>query len=142
MKFVVVTACPTGIAHSAMAAEALEQAAIEKGHEIQIEIHGASGAEFVDSEAIRDADAIIFALDATVAERERFVGRRPSRSACARPSTSLPKSWRGPRPPPGMARRRRLLLGRTYWRRTQMMMKPSPSARAAGDGGRRSGAGS
>ena len=75
MRFVGVTACPTGIAHSAMAAEALEQAAIEKGHDIEIEIHGASGAEFVDPQVIKDADAIIFALDASVAERQRFAGR-------------------------------------------------------------------
>ena len=54
MKFVGVTACPTGIAHSAMAAEALETAAKEKGHDIGIEIHGASGAEFVDRQAIRE----------------------------------------------------------------------------------------
>ena len=75
MKFVGVTACPTGIAHSAMAAEALEEAAREKGHEIEVEIHGASGAEFVETSTIRDADAIIFALDASVAERQRFDGR-------------------------------------------------------------------
>ena len=75
MKFVGVTACPTGIAHSAMAAEALEEAAREKGHDIEVEIHGASGAEFVEPETIRDADAVIFALDASVAERGRFDGR-------------------------------------------------------------------
>ena len=75
MKFVGVTACPTGIAHSAMAAEALEEAAREKGHEIEVEIHGASGAEFVEPETIHDADAVIFALDASVAERGRFDGR-------------------------------------------------------------------
>jgi fructose PTS system EIIBC or EIIC component len=75
MKFVGVTACPTGIAHSAMAAEALETAAKEKGHDIGIEIHGASGAEFVDRQVIRDADAIIIAADATVAERNRFEGK-------------------------------------------------------------------
>ena len=75
MKFVGVTACPTGIAHSAMAAEALETAAKEKGHDIGIEIHGASGAEFVDRQVIREADAIIIAADATVAERNRFEGK-------------------------------------------------------------------
>ena len=75
MKFVGVTACPTGIAHSAMAAEALEQAALDKGHEMEVEIHGASGAVFVEPSVIRDADAIIFALDASVAERQRFTGR-------------------------------------------------------------------
>jgi PTS system fructose-specific IIC component len=75
MKFVGVTACPTGIAHSAMAAEALETAAKEKGHDIEIEIHGASGAEFADRQVIREADAIIIAADATVAERNRFEGK-------------------------------------------------------------------
>lgn len=75
MKFVGVTACPTGIAHSAMAAEALETAAKEKGHDIEIEIHGASGAEFVGRQVIREADAIIIAADATVAERNRFEGK-------------------------------------------------------------------
>ncbi|MGI8649474.1 MAG: fructose PTS transporter subunit IIB, partial [Rubrobacter sp.] len=75
MKFVGVTACPTGIAHSAMAAEAIEQAARDKGHEIEVEIHGAMGAEFVSPETIRDADAIIFATDANVSERGRFDGK-------------------------------------------------------------------
>ena len=75
MKFVGVTACPTGIARSAMAAEALEEAAREKENDIEVEIHGASGAEYVEPETIRDADAVIFALDASVAERGRFDGR-------------------------------------------------------------------
>jgi PTS system fructose-specific IIC component len=75
VKFIGVTACPTGIAHSAMAAEALETAAKEKGHEIWIEIHGASGVDFVDPQVIRDADAVMIASDATVAERGRFAGK-------------------------------------------------------------------
>lgn len=75
MKFIGVTACPTGIAHSAMAAEALETAAKEKGHEIWIEIHGASGVDFVDPQVIKDADAVMIASDATVAERGRFAGK-------------------------------------------------------------------
>lgn len=75
MKFVGVTACPTGIAHSAMAAEALETAAKDKGHDIGIEVHGASGAEFVDQQVIKDADAIIIAADANVSERNRFDGK-------------------------------------------------------------------
>lgn len=75
MKFVGVTACPTGIAHSAMAAESLEEAVKDTEHEIEVEIHGASGAEFVDKQTIKDADAIIIAADATVAERDRFDGK-------------------------------------------------------------------
>ncbi len=75
MKFVGVTACPTGIAHSAMAAESLEEAIKNTEHEIEVEIHGASGAEFVDKQTIKEADAIIIAADATVAERNRFDGK-------------------------------------------------------------------
>ena len=75
MKFVGVTACPTGIAHSAMAAEALETKAKEMGHEMEIEIHGAAGADFVDRQVITDADAVIIASDATVSERNRFDGK-------------------------------------------------------------------
>ncbi len=75
MKFIGVTACPTGIAHSAMAAEALETTAKDKGHDIEIEIHGAAGADYVSPQAIKDADAIIFATDASVAEKGRFDGK-------------------------------------------------------------------
>lgn len=72
MKFVAVTSCPTGIAHSEMAAEALETAAREAGHEIHVEVQGAAGAPPIDITIINDADAAIFAVDAMVRERERF----------------------------------------------------------------------
>jgi fructose PTS system EIIBC or EIIC component len=72
MRFVAVTTCPTGIAHSEMAAEALETAAREKGHEIQVEVQGASGAPPLAPDVIGAADAVIFAADAAVRERERF----------------------------------------------------------------------
>ncbi len=74
MKLIGVTSCPTGIAHSAMAAEAIEQAAKDRGHEIEVEIHGASGVDKVSRQTIESADAVIVAADATVAERERFSG--------------------------------------------------------------------
>jgi fructose PTS system EIIBC or EIIC component len=74
MKFVAVTSCPTGIAHSEMAAEALEVAAREKGHEIHVEVQGASGAAPFDPQVIAEADAVIFAVDAAVRDRERFAG--------------------------------------------------------------------
>lgn len=57
-----------------MAAEALEQAAKDKGHEIEVEVHGAAGADKVSPETIRQADAVIVAADATISERERFSG--------------------------------------------------------------------
>ena len=44
MKIVAVTSCPTGIAHTYMAAESLEEAAKEAGHSIAVETQGAAGA--------------------------------------------------------------------------------------------------
>ena len=75
MKIVAVTSCPTGIAHTYMAAEALEQAAKDAGHEIQVETQGAAGAEAVPDAAIADADAVVFAADVEVRNRERFAGK-------------------------------------------------------------------
>jgi fructose PTS system EIIBC or EIIC component len=74
VKLVAVTACPTGIAHSAMAAEALEVAAREAGHEIEVEIQGAAGGPGISAATIAAADAVIFAVDAGVRERSRFDG--------------------------------------------------------------------
>jgi PTS system fructose-specific IIB component len=72
MKFVAVTACPTGIAHSQMGAENLEQEAKRRGHDIKVEIQGAMGAENeLSSEEIADADAVIIAADTSV-NRDRF----------------------------------------------------------------------
>ena len=74
MKIVAVTSCPTGIAHTYMAAEALEKAAKARGHEIVVETQGSGGAERVSEAAIRDADVLILAADAAVIEPERFAG--------------------------------------------------------------------
>jgi len=72
MKFVAITACPTGIAHSQMGAENLEQEARARGHDIEVEIQGAMGAENELSEADIDAaDAAIIAADTSVT-RDRF----------------------------------------------------------------------
>ena len=75
MKIVAVTSCPTGIAHTYMAAEALEQAAKAAGHDIQVETQGAAGAEAIPAEAIAAADAVVFAADVEVRDRERFAGK-------------------------------------------------------------------
>ena len=75
MKIVAVTSCPTGIAHTYMAAEALEQAAKNAGHEIIVETQGSAGAERLTPEQIRSADAVIFAADVEVRDRERFAGK-------------------------------------------------------------------
>ncbi|RRR98590.1 PTS fructose transporter subunit IIBC [Glycomyces terrestris] len=75
MKLVAVTSCPTGIAHTYMAAEALEQAAKDAGHEIHVETQGAAGAEPLDPAVIAAADAVIFAADVNVREKDRFAGK-------------------------------------------------------------------
>ncbi|HEX2806354.1 MAG TPA: fructose PTS transporter subunit IIB, partial [Kineosporiaceae bacterium] len=66
MKLVAVTSCPTGIAHTYMAAEALEQAARAAGHEISVETQGAAGADPIPPEVIAAADAVIFGADVEV----------------------------------------------------------------------------
>ncbi|QCS41747.1 PTS fructose transporter subunit IIB [Natrinema versiforme] len=72
MKFVAVTSCPTGIAHSQMAAENLEQTAQANGHEIDVEVQGAMGQENeLSSEAIEAAEAVIIAADTSV-NQDRF----------------------------------------------------------------------
>jgi PTS system fructose-specific IIC component len=75
MKFVAVTACPTGIAHTYMAAEALEEAAKAAGHELTVETQGSAGAERLSPQQIADADAVIFAADVEVRDRDRFAGK-------------------------------------------------------------------
>jgi fructose-specific phosphotransferase system IIB component len=75
MKFVAVTSCPTGIAHTYMAAEALEQAAADAGDEIHVETQGSAGSDPLDPQTIAAADAVIFAADVEVRGRERFAGK-------------------------------------------------------------------
>jgi len=75
MRFVAVTSCPTGIAHTYMAAEALEQAARAAGHEIEVETQGAAGSDPIAPATIAAADAVIFAADVEVRDRERFAGK-------------------------------------------------------------------
>ncbi|NKQ57782.1 PTS fructose transporter subunit IIBC [Amycolatopsis sp. K13G38] len=75
MKLVAVTSCPTGIAHTYMAAEALEQAAKAAGHEILVETQGAAGSEPLPAGRIADAEAVVFAADVEVRDKERFAGK-------------------------------------------------------------------
>lgn len=74
-KLVAVTSCPTGIAHTYMAAEALQMAAQEMGMEIKVETQGSVGAENVISEKeLKEADAVIIAADTNV-DKSRFAGK-------------------------------------------------------------------
>lgn len=73
MKIVAVTACPTGIAHTYMAAEQLEKTAKSLGHQIKVETQGAMGIENELGETeIRQAQVAIFAVDIEIEKRERF----------------------------------------------------------------------
>ncbi|MFD8340535.1 fructose-specific PTS transporter subunit EIIC [Streptomyces solisilvae] len=76
LKLLAVTACPTGIAHTYMAAEKLAQAAESLGHSMKVETQGSIGAENVLSDNdVSEADGIIIAADKDV-DRGRFVGKR------------------------------------------------------------------
>ena len=75
MKFVAVSSCPTGIAHTYMAAEALEQAAVAAGHECVVETQGAAGSSPLDPAVIAAADGVIFAADVEVQDKGRFAGK-------------------------------------------------------------------
>jgi PTS system fructose-specific IIC component len=75
VKFVGVTSCPTGIAHTYMAAEGLEQAATAAGHEIEVETQGSAGFDPLSPETIAAADAVIFAVGVPVRDRARFAGK-------------------------------------------------------------------
>ncbi|MFD6291548.1 fructose-specific PTS transporter subunit EIIC [Streptomyces sp. NPDC060205] len=75
-RIVAVTSCPTGIAHTYMAAESLENAGREAGDvEITVETQGSAGFTRLDPAVIAAADGVIFAHDVPVREKERFAGK-------------------------------------------------------------------
>ncbi|GCD45142.1 fructose-specific PTS transporter subunit EIIC [Streptomyces paromomycinus] len=74
-RIVAVTSCPTGIAHTYMAAEALAKAGKEAGVELVVETQGSAGFERLDPEVVAAADGVIFAHDVEVRDRARFAGK-------------------------------------------------------------------
>ncbi|MCW1250033.1 fructose-specific PTS transporter subunit EIIC [Acaricomes phytoseiuli] len=74
-RLVAVTACPTGIAHTYMAADSLAAAAQEAGVELHVETQGSSGTKALDPAVIAAADAVIFAVDVDVRDKARFAGK-------------------------------------------------------------------
>ena len=75
-RLVAITACPTGVAHTFMAAEAIQQAAKKLGYDLQVETQGSVGARNpLSAQAIADADVVLLAADIEVAT-ERFAGKR------------------------------------------------------------------
>ncbi|WP_316669936.1 fructose-specific PTS transporter subunit EIIC [uncultured Propionibacterium sp.] len=73
-RVVAVTACPTGIAHTYMAADYLTASAQKAGIDLRAEPQGSSGYEPLPPEVIKAADAVIFATDVGVKGRNRFAG--------------------------------------------------------------------
>lgn len=75
-RLVAITSCPTGIAHTFMAAEGIRRAAEDLGHWVKVETQGSVGAKNVLTEDdIAEADAVIIAADTKV-DMSRFVGKR------------------------------------------------------------------
>jgi fructose-specific phosphotransferase system IIB component len=73
MKILAITACPTGIAHTYMAAECLERTGAKLGHQVKVETQGAMGVENrFTAKDIEEADALILAADIPVSGRDRF----------------------------------------------------------------------
>ena len=92
-----ITACPTGIAHTYMAADALTQTAAERDDvSLTVETQGSSNNESVSQSTIDAADAVIFATDVGVRDRERFAGKPVIESGVKRainePGTMLDKA--------------------------------------------------
>ncbi|MCK8098313.1 fructose-specific PTS transporter subunit EIIC [Bacillus sp. 2CMS4F] len=95
-KILAVTACPTGIAHTFMAADALKEKAKELGVKIKVETNGSSGIKHkLTAQEIEDAPAIIVAADKQV-EMERFKGKRvlqvPVTAGIRRPQELIEKA--------------------------------------------------
>ena len=74
-SIIAITACPTGIAHTYMAADALKLAAQRAGVHLTVETQGSSGSTPVSAATIAGADAVIFATDVGVKDRQRFAGK-------------------------------------------------------------------
>jgi PTS system fructose-specific IIC component len=83
-RIVAVTACATGIAHTFMAADALTAAGRKADVDLVVEPQGSSGYQALPAEVIRDADAVIFAVDVDVREPQRFAGKPVVRTSVKR----------------------------------------------------------
>ncbi|MCD4504210.1 PTS fructose transporter subunit IIB [Chromobacterium piscinae] len=77
MKVVAITACPTGIAHTYMAAEKLESIGRQLGHDVKVETQGAIGIENeLSNRDILAADVVLLAVDIAIEGEERFEDKR------------------------------------------------------------------
>ncbi|MEU6476090.1 fructose-specific PTS transporter subunit EIIC [Streptomyces sp. NPDC047017] len=74
-RIVAVTSCPTGIAHTYMAAESLENAGRAAGVEVVVETQGSAGFTRLDPAVIAAADGVVLAHDVPVRDKDRFAGK-------------------------------------------------------------------
>ncbi len=75
MKILAVTACPSGVAHTYMSAEALKKAAQANGHEIKVETQGQIGIENeISLREAKEADVVILTTDIALKNTDRFKG--------------------------------------------------------------------
>ncbi|WP_210619287.1 PTS fructose transporter subunit IIB [Mammaliicoccus lentus] len=73
MKVVAVTACPTGVAHTYMAQEAIEKECKKRGYEVKVETQGSMGIENeIEQEEVDEADVVILAIAIGIDGEERF----------------------------------------------------------------------
>ena len=83
-KIVGVSACPTGVAHTYMAAEAIISAAQEKGWDVIVETQGSMGIDSpLSAEAIKAADIVILTTDVQIKGEERFKGKPVVKAGCS-----------------------------------------------------------
>lgn len=80
MKIVGITSCPAGLAHTPMAAKALEKAGLKLGHEVRIEQQGSMGqVNKLTVQEIAEAEFILLATDQKIVGQERFEGKKQIR---------------------------------------------------------------
>lgn len=73
MKVVAVTACPTGVAHTYMAQEAIEKECRKRGYEVKVETQGSMGIENeLEQDEVDAADVVILAVGISIEGEERF----------------------------------------------------------------------
>ncbi len=92
MKLIAVTSCPSGVAHTYMAAEALEVAAKAKGWDVKVETQGAIGIENeLTIEDVSSADVVLLTKDIAIKNEERFAGKKIVRITVAQAAKQAPE---------------------------------------------------
>lgn len=77
MKIVGISACPAGLAHTPMAAKALEKAGVKLGYDVKIEQQGSMGQiNIISKEEAQAAEFVIIASDQKITDMERFDGKK------------------------------------------------------------------